>query len=98
MAAADVAFTGHDLRLIPHALDHARRGRRLMTSNIGLALDIIVVLVPLAMFGVLSLAEVVLVHEIAEVVVILNGARAARVRREPSGVPAGTGPVLQEVG
>ncbi|MBS1674501.1 MAG: cadmium-translocating P-type ATPase, partial [Actinobacteria bacterium] len=40
--SADVAFTGHDLRLIPVALAHARRGRRIMTANIALALVIIV--------------------------------------------------------
>nr|WP_239527981.1 cation-translocating P-type ATPase [Microbacterium esteraromaticum] len=76
--SADVAFTGHDLRLIPGALAHARRGRRIMTANIALALAIIIGLFPLALFGVLGLAGVVLVHEIAEVVVILNGVRAAR--------------------
>ncbi len=80
--SADVAFTGHDLRQIPLALDHARRGRRIMTGNIGLALAIIVVLVPLALVGTLGLAEVVLVHELAEVLVILNGLRASRVRRD----------------
>jgi cation-transporting ATPase G len=45
-----------------------------------LALAIIVVLFPLALFGVLGLAGVVLVHELAEVVVIANGLRAARGR------------------
>lgn len=78
--SADVAFTGHDLRLIPRALDHARRGRRIINQNIILSLLIIVVLLPLAMFGILGLAAVVLVHEIAEVIVILNGLRAARTR------------------
>lgn len=76
--SADVAFTGHDLRLIPGALAHAKRGRRIMTANIVLALAIIIVLFPLALLGVLGLAGVVLVHEIAEVAVILNGVRAAR--------------------
>jgi len=76
--SADIAFTGHDLRLIPAALAHANRGRRIMVGNIALALAIIVVLFPLALFGVLGLAGVVLVHEIAEVMVILNGLRAAR--------------------
>ncbi|WP_459975543.1 heavy metal translocating P-type ATPase [Nocardioides pyridinolyticus] len=80
--SADVAFTGHDLRQIPLALDHARRGRRIMTGNIGLAVAIIVVLVPLALTGTLGLAEVVLVHELAEVLVILNGLRAARLSRD----------------
>ncbi|WP_425438592.1 heavy metal translocating P-type ATPase [Raineyella antarctica] len=83
--SADIAFTGHDLRLIPAALAHARRGRRIMTANIALALAIIIVLFPLALFGVLGLAGVVLVHEAAEVIVILNGIRAAR---RPSGLPA----------
>ena len=39
-----------------------------------------VVLLPLALFGVLGLATVVLIPESAEVVVILNGLRAARTR------------------
>ena len=78
--SADVAFTGHDLRLIPRAFDHARRGRRIINQNIVLSLLIITALLPLALFGVLGLAAVVLVHEIAEVIVILNGLRAARIR------------------
>ncbi|GAA1738858.1 cation-translocating P-type ATPase [Microbacterium paludicola] len=76
--SADVAFTGHDLRLIPRAFDHARRGRRIINQNIILSLLIITALLPLALFGILGLAAVVLVHEIAEVIVILNGLRAAR--------------------
>lgn len=83
--SADIAFTGSDLRLIPDALAHARRARRIMTINIGLALAIIVVLVPLALFSVLGLAGVVLVHEVAEVIVIVNGVRAAGRPRRVSG-------------
>lgn len=79
--SADVAFTGSDLRLIPVALLHARRGRRIMTGNIVLSLAIIIGLFPLALTGVLGLAGVVLVHELAELVVILNGLRAARLSR-----------------
>ena len=79
--SADVAFTGSDLRLIPLALLHARRGRRIMTGNIVLSLVIIIGLFPLALTGVLGLAGVVLVHELAELVVILNGLRAARLSR-----------------
>ena len=82
--SADVAFTGHDLRLIPRAFDHARRGRRIINQNIILSLLIITALLPLALFGVLGLAAVVLVHEIAEVIVILNGLRAARTRKAVS--------------
>ncbi|PQM73663.1 cadmium-translocating P-type ATPase [Corynebacterium sp. J010B-136] len=76
--SADVAFTGDDLRLIPRALHHARRGRAIINQNIALSLAIIIVLLPLAITGVLGLAAVVLVHEVAEVIVIANGLRAAR--------------------
>jgi cation-transporting ATPase G len=79
--SADVAFTGHDLRLIPQALQHARRGRAIINQNIALSLLIIIVLLPLAITGVLGLAAVVLVHEIAEVIVIANGLRAAQTLR-----------------
>lgn len=88
--SADVAFTGLDVRLIPVALAHARRGRRIMTGNIGLALAIIVALFPLALFGVLGLAAVVLVHEVAEVIVIGNGLRAGRMPRQLTMLPEPT--------
>ena len=88
--SADVAFTGSDVRLIPVALAHARRGRRIMTGNIGLALAIIMGLFPLALFGVLGLAAVVLVHEVAEVIVIGNGVRAGRMPRQLTALPEPT--------
>lgn len=81
--SADIAIAGDDLRLVRTALLHARRGRRIINQNIILSLLIIVVLLPLAITGVLGLAAVVLVHEVAEVIVILNGMRAARTRSLP---------------
>ncbi|WP_338749533.1 heavy metal translocating P-type ATPase [Janibacter alittae] len=76
--SADVAFTGRDLRLLPQALAHARQGRAIMTQNVLLSVALIAILFPLALFGVLGLAAVVLIHEVAEVVVIGNGLRAVR--------------------
>jgi len=76
--SADIAFTGHDLRLIPQALGHARRSRTIINQNVVLSILIIAALLPLSITGVLGLAAVVLVHEGAEVLVILNGLRAAR--------------------
>ncbi|CAA0123233.1 putative cation-transporting ATPase G [Mycolicibacterium vanbaalenii] len=75
---ADVALMGDDLRHLPQAFSHARRARRIMLQNVGLSLGLIVGLMPLALFGVLGLAAVVLVHEVAEIVVIANGVRAGR--------------------
>ena len=80
---ADVALMGEDLRHLPQTLAHARRARRIMLQNVGFSLLIIGVLIPLAALGVLGLATVVIVHESAEVLVILNAIRAARVRTLP---------------
>ncbi|MGW5721453.1 heavy metal translocating P-type ATPase [Amycolatopsis sp. NPDC003865] len=77
---ADVALMGEDLRHLPQAFTHARRARSIMLQNVGLSLAIVVGLMPLALFGVLGLAAVVLVHELAEVVVIANGVRAGRTK------------------
>ena len=76
---ADVALMGEDLRNLPQSLAHARRARAIMLQNVGLSLGLITILIPLAGFGVLGLAAVVLVHELAEIVVIGNGVRAGRV-------------------
>ncbi|WP_188043767.1 heavy metal translocating P-type ATPase [Changpingibacter yushuensis] len=78
--SADIAFTGNDLRLIPLGLRHARRTRRIIDQNLALSVAIIAALLPLAISGVFNLAAVVLVHEGAEVLVILNGLRAARAK------------------
>lgn len=75
---ADVALMGEDLRHLPQVLAHARHARQVMLQNVGLSLAIIGVLIPLAAFGVLGLATVVFVHELAEVLVILNAIRAAK--------------------
>lgn len=77
---ADVALMGQDLRALPTALNHASRARTAMMQNIGFSLVIIAALLPLSLFGVLGLAAVVAVHEVAEVVVILNGLRMAKAR------------------
>src|SRR5699024_3628659 len=87
--SADIAFTGHDLRLLPDALAHPRRGAAIMSGNIALAWASSGVFFPPAPFGVLGLAALVRVHDIAEGVVIGNGLRAARSRRS---VPAVTDP------
>ena len=85
---ADVALMGEDLRHLPQAFAHARRARRIMVQNVGLSLGLITALIPLALFGILGLAAVVLVHELAEVFVIANGVRAGRATTCPEGRPA----------
>ncbi|MDK8846558.1 cation-translocating P-type ATPase [Corynebacterium sp. MSK297] len=81
--SADAALGSDNLVLLPRALRHARRGRAIINQNIALSLAIITVLLPLAVTGVLGLAAVVLIHEVAEVFVILNGLRAGLLKASP---------------
>ncbi len=83
LETADVALLGEDLRHLPQILAHAKHARRIMLQNIGFALAIIGSLVPLAALGILGLAMVVLIHESAEVFVIINAIRAARTHPLP---------------
>ncbi len=76
--AADVALMGDDLRHLPDTFVHARRAGRVMRQNLMLSGGILLTLIPLAATGVLGLAAVVAIHELAEVVVIANGVRAGR--------------------
>jgi cation-transporting P-type ATPase G len=91
-----VALMGEDLRHLPQIFRHARRARRIMLQNVALSLAIVTALMPLAIFGVLGLAAVVLVHEVAEIVVIANGVRAGRAKpldrraAEPASLPRAT--------
>lgn len=94
---ADVALMGEDLRHLPQVLAHTRRARRIMVQNIVFSLAIIAILIPLAALGVLGLATVVLIHESAEVLVILNAIRAARTRSLDSEVPASLRPAAHVV-
>ncbi|MFF1300451.1 MULTISPECIES: heavy metal translocating P-type ATPase [unclassified Streptomyces] len=94
---ADVALMGEDLRHLPQALDHARRSRAIMLQNVGLSLALIGVLIPLAAFGVMGLAAVVAVHELAEIVVIGNGVRAGRAKPLPPAPAAAKSAAQQAV-
>lgn len=85
---ADTALMGEDLGHLPPLLAHARRSHAIMWQSVALSLAIIVGLMPLALFGVLGLAAVVLVHELAEVVVVANSVRAGRIRAPVPAAPA----------
>ncbi|ALB03379.1 MULTISPECIES: heavy metal translocating P-type ATPase [Kocuria] len=92
---ADIALMGEDLHHLPQALDHARRTRSIMLQNVGVSLALIAVLIPLALFGILGLAAVVLVHEVAEILIIANGVRAGRIRRDTARLAAQPAPALE---
>ena len=78
---ADVALMGDDLSKLPYAIHLARRSRRTIRFNIGLALTAKLVLAAGAVAGVVSLAVAVLVGDMGgSLAVTLNALRLARTR------------------
>jgi Cd2+/Zn2+-exporting ATPase len=76
--AADVALMADDLRKLPEAVALGRRTQRISRQNLGFSIGLLVVLVPSAVAGLLSVVVAVLVHEASELLAVANGLRAAR--------------------
>lgn len=76
--AADIAIMGDRLTHLPDLIGHARRTHKIMIQNLAMSGLIIAVLIPVAATGLLGLGAVVASHELAEIVVIINGLRARR--------------------
>ncbi len=76
LEAADVALMKDDLRKIAEALGRGRKARRVSLQNIVFSIAVLVVMIPLAVFGVISVAFAVVVHEAAELLAVANGVRA----------------------
>ena len=88
MESADVVLMGDDLTAMPYAVRLAQRARRVVIQNVTIASGVMLVLVALVFagehtpFGALKLPVAVSGHEGSTVVVILNGLRLLRGRRE----------------
>lgn len=76
--AADVALMGDDLTKIPYAIELGQKARGISLQNIIFSILILVVLIPSALAGILSIAMAVTVHEAAELIAVGNGLRVAR--------------------
>ncbi len=74
--AADVALMGDDLRTIPYAISLGQRFRHISRQNVTFSILVLAVLVPVAVIGWLPIAVAVIVHEVSEIIAVLNGLRA----------------------
>ncbi len=79
--AADVALMGDDLTKIPYAISLGQKAQGISLQNIVFSILILVVLIPSALIGVLSVAVAVAVHEVAELIAVGNGLRVAGKRK-----------------
>ena len=78
---ADIALMADDLSKLPEALSLARRTRNNMRQNIVIALSTVVALLAGVLFGGVTMAVGMLVHEASVLIVIANAMRLLRRRR-----------------
>ncbi len=76
--AADIALMADDLAKLEEAMQLGRKARRVSYQNIVFAILVLLLLVPAALSGLLSIAITVLVHEASELLAVANGLRAGR--------------------
>lgn len=76
--AADIALLADDLTKAAEALQLGRRATRISRQNLVFSVILLAVLIPSAVVGLLSVVIAVAVHEVAELLAVSNGVRAAR--------------------
>ncbi len=76
--AADVALMADDLEKAGYALRIGRKARLISRQNVAFSLALLAVLIPGAAAGLFTIAIAVTVHEVAELLAVANGLRAAR--------------------
>ncbi len=76
--AADIALMADDLTMVAEALRLGRRAGRISRQNLAFSVALLAVLIPSAVAGLLTVVVAVLVHEVAELLAVANGIRAAR--------------------
>lgn len=74
--AADVALMGDDLKGVVLAINTGRRALGIMRQNIAFSILLLMVLIPSAVAGFLTIATAVIAHEGAELLAVANGLRA----------------------
>lgn len=74
--AADVALMGDDLKGVVYAIQTGRHALAIMRQNIVFSILLLVVLIPSAVAGFLTIATAVIAHEVAELLAVANGLRA----------------------
>ena len=87
---ADIALMGDNLLKLPEAISQARRTVANMRQNIAIALITVSLLLLGVLFGGVTMAIGMLVHEVSVLVVILNAMRLLRPKHDPDALAAPT--------
>jgi Cd2+/Zn2+-exporting ATPase len=80
LETADVALMGDDLTKLPFAVALSRQARDIIRQNLVLALGVIALLIPSALFGLAGIGIAIVLHEGSTLLVVVNALRLLQVR------------------
>lgn len=76
--AADVALAADDLTRVPYAVELGKNARSISIQNLIFSSLVLLVLIPLAVSGLTNVALMVFLHEVSEIIAVVNGLRVTR--------------------
>jgi heavy metal translocating P-type ATPase len=76
--ASDVALMSDEISKVPYSVRMGRRVRVIGRQNIAFSIIVLAILIPSALFGLLSVATAVIFHEASELIAVTNGVRAGK--------------------
>jgi len=78
LETADVALMADKLENLPFAIGLSRKAKRIIRQNLIISLGMVLILVPLTLFGIAAIGPAVIAHEGSTLIVVLNALRLLR--------------------
>ncbi len=75
LETADVALMADDLSKLPFAVGLSRQARRIIRQNLIASLGVVILLIPMALFGLVGIGIAIVFHEGSTLVVVANALR-----------------------
>ncbi len=76
--AADVALMADDLTKVAYAISLGKKARSVSVQNITFSLLLLIILIPSAVMGIMTITLAVFIHESSELLAVANGLRVAK--------------------
>ncbi|CAA0185844.1 CzcP family heavy metal (cobalt-zinc-cadmium) translocating P-type ATPase [Tenacibaculum maritimum] len=82
LETADIALMSDKIEKLPFVIGLSRASKIIIKQNLWMSLGVVALLVPATLFGVASIGPVVIIHEGATLLVVLNALRLLRFKED----------------
>ncbi|MFL0090102.1 HAD-IC family P-type ATPase [Tenacibaculum maritimum] len=82
LETADIALMSDKIEKLPFVIGLSRTSKIIIKQNLWMSLGVVALLIPATLFGVASIGPVVIIHEGATLLVVLNALRLLRFKED----------------